>query len=159
MRRRRFPEAWGLLVVGLSILAAVAVDVGYFGFRQGGAARATAASARYPRPAVTGVLQLRDPVYAIRAVSPVGGPCKGLGQYDGILGGTPVVVKDASGAVIATGAVDVGRVGGGSTCTFAFVAQVPKSDVYQFEVLNRPVGTYRYDDLVARGWDITLSLG
>ena len=116
-------------------------------------------SARYPRPAVTGVLELHDPIYGMRAVAPIGGPCKGLGRYDGILGGTPLVVKDAGGAVIATGVLDIGRVADGSTCEFALLAQVPDADVYQFEVLNRPVGNYRYDDLVARGWQTTLRLG
>jgi len=158
-RRRRFSEAWALLFAGLAILVAVAVDVGYFAVGPAGAARATAASARYPRPAVSGVLQLHDPVYGMRTVSPIGGPCRGMGWYDGILGGTPVVVRDAGGAVIASGVVDIGRVADGATCEFAFVAQLPKADVYRFEVVNRPVGTYRYDDLVARGWDVTLSLG
>ena len=116
-------------------------------------------SARYPRPAVTGVLELHDPIYGIRAVAPIGGPCKGLGRYDGILGGTPLVVKDAGGVVIATGVLDIGRVADGSTCEFALLAQVPDADVYQFEVLNRPVGVYRHDDLVARGWQIRLSPG
>src|SRR5438270_4508690 len=158
-RRRRFSEAWALLAAGLSILAAVGLDVGYFAARQGGAGQATAVSARYPRPAVTGVLELHDPIYGMRAVAPIGGPCKGLGRYDGILGGTPLVVKDAGRAVIATGVLDIGRVADGSTCEFALLAQVPDADVYQFEALNRPVGHYRHDDLVARGWQIRLSLG
>ena len=149
-RRRRFSEAWALLAAGLSILAAVGLDVGYFAARQGGAGQATA---------VTGVLELHDPIYGMRAVAPIGDPCKGLGRYDGILGGTPLVVKDAGGAVIATGVLDIGRVADGSTCEFALLAQVPDADVYQFEVLNRPVGNYRYDDLVARGWQTTLRLG
>jgi len=157
--RGRLSEAWALLLAGLVILVAVALDVGYFAVRPEGSASATAVRADYPEQAVTGVFQLRDPVYGIRAVAQVGGPCKGLGLYHGILGGTPVVVKDATGAVIATGALDIGRVADGTTCEFAFVAQVPKTDVYQFEVLNRPAGTYRYDDLVARGWQITLSFG
>lgn len=157
-RGRRFSEAWALLAMGLVLLVAVALDVGYFAIRPGGAV-ATAVSARYPRPAVTGVLQLHDPVYGITAVATPGGPCKGLGQNDGILGGTPVVVADGSGAVIATGALDIGRVAEGATCDFAFFTPLPKADVYRFEVMNRPAGTYRYDDLVARGWEITLSLG
>ena len=157
--RRRLPEAWALLVVGLSILAAVTLDVVYVAVREPGAAHAKTVSAEYPRPAVAAVLQLRDPVYGIRAVAPVGGPCKGMGRYDGILGGTPVVVKDGGGAVIATGALDIGRVAVGSTCEFAFVAQVPKADVYRFAILGRDVGTYGYDALVARGWQITLNPG
>jgi hypothetical protein len=157
-RGRRFSEAWALLFAGVAILVAVAVDVGYFAVGPAGAARATAASAHYPRPAVSGVLQLHDPVYGMSAVSPVGGPCRGMGEYDGILGGTPVVVRDASGGVITSGALDIGRVAEGATCEFAFVVQLPKAEVYKFEIANRPAGTYSYDDLVARGWDLTLSL-
>jgi len=157
MRGRRFSEARALLVAGLLVLVAVALDVGYFAVGPGQAVQASAVSAQYPQQAVTGVLRLQDPVYGIRALAPISGPCKGLGQYDGILGGTPVVVKDASGAVIATGTVDIGRVAAGSACEFALVVEVPNADVYQFEIDNRPVGTYRYDDLVARGWQVTLS--
>src|SRR5207248_263390 len=80
-------------------------------------------------PALTGVFRLQDPVYSWRAASSVGGPCKGLGQYDGILGGTPVVVKDATGAVIAPGAHDIGKVAGGLTREYEFeVSGAPNAD-------------------------------
>jgi hypothetical protein len=156
--RRRFSEAWMLLFAGLCILALVAVDVAYFAVHPGGPRRPAAVTARYPLPAVTGALRLQDPVYSWRTVSPIGGRCKGLGVNDGILGGTQVVVEDPSGAVIATGALDIGKVVDGSMCEFAFVVQgVPKADAYQFEILNRSVGTFRYDDVVGRGWNVTLS--
>ena len=147
-----------LLLAGVCILVAVAVDVAYFAVRPQGRRRPTAVNARYPLPWATGVFRLNDPVYSMRGLSPIGGPCKGLGRYDGILGGTPLVVKDVTGAVIATGSVDIGRVAEGSTCDFQFVVRdVPKADVYRFEILDRAVGTYRYDDLVARGWQVSLS--
>src|SRR3954447_3937029 len=103
--RRSMREAWVLLVLGLCILAAVAVDV----FLAGGhrVESATAANAHYPLPAVTGVFRLKDPVYGLLHS---GGPCKGLGAYDGMLGGTSVVVKDRSGSVVASGALDIGKV-------------------------------------------------
>jgi len=156
--RRWCSGAWTLLFAGLCVLAFVAVDVAYFAVRPGTSPRPTAVNARYPLPALTGVFRLQDPVYSWRGVSVVGGPCKGLGQYDGILGGTPVVVKDPTGAVIATGALDIGKVAAGSTCEFEFVVSgVPKADAYQFQILNRSVGTYGYDDVVTRGWQVTLS--
>jgi hypothetical protein len=147
-----------LLLAGLSILALVAADLAYFAVRPGEIRRPTAVNARYPLPSVVGAFRLQDPVYRWRTVSPIGGPCKGLGAHDGILGSTPVVVKDPTGAVIATGALDIGQVVDGSMCEFQFVVRgVPKADAYQFEIANRNVGTYRYDDLVARRWQVALS--
>jgi len=146
-----------MLVAGLCVLAAVAVDVTYVAVHRHGPT--SAAEAAYPLPEVTGVLGLHDRLYAVRSVATVGGPCKGLGNYDGFLGGTPVVVKDQNGAVVATGALDIGKVAPGASCEFAFAVQaVPKADLYQFEVGGRPAGAYRYDDLVARQWQVTLSL-
>jgi hypothetical protein len=77
-----------------------------------------------------------------------------------MLGGTPVVVKDQTGAPIANGALDIGKVVDSSTCEFAFVVQdIAKADAYQFEITGHPVGTYRYDQLTTDGWQVTLSLG
>ena len=152
------PHAWLLFVVGLCLLAAVVADVAYVS-GQGGGRSAQAANAQYPLPEVTVVLRLHDPVYGMRRISPIGGPCKGLRADDGILGGTQVLVKDQTGAVIGTGAVDIGKVAAGSTCEFAFVVQgVPKADVYQFVILDRVAGTYRYDQLDGSGWQVDLSL-
>ena len=158
-RGRRLSHAGVLLLAGVCILAGVVADVAYYAVHPGGRGRPTAVNAQYPLPTVTGAFRLEDPVYSMRALEPIGGPCKGLGRYAGVLGGTPVVVKDSAGAVIATGALDIGKVIEGSTCDFEFVVQgVPKADAYQFEVLNRSLGTYRYDDLVALGWQVSLSL-
>ena len=106
--RGRFsiPEAWLLLVVGMCILAAVAADVGYVIVRRHRTSSARAANAQYPLPEVTGVLRLHDPMYGVSSVATVGGPCKGLGGYHDFIGGTPVSVKDRTGAVIATGALN-----------------------------------------------------
>src|SRR4051812_11513044 len=153
MRGRRFSEAWILLVAGLCILAFVAVDVMFVGGQR--AQSATAVDAHYPLPAVSGVFRLKDPIYGMLQV---GGPCKGLGQHDGVLGGTPVVVKDLGGTDLATGALDVGKVVDATTCEFALLVQdVPKADGYQFEIVGRPVGTSTYDKLTADGWQVTLS--
>ena len=160
--RGRFsiPEAWLLLVVGMCILAAVAADVGYVIVRRHRTSSARAANAQYPLPEVTGVLRLHDPMYGVRSVATVGGPCKGLGGYHDFIGGTPVSVKDRAGAVIATGALNPGKVVDGAECEFAFVVQaVPNADQYQFDVGGRAAGTYRYDDVAAQGWQVALSLG
>jgi hypothetical protein len=154
------PEAWLLLVVGLCILAAVAVDVLCFGGSPQGAR--AAATTDYPLPGVTGALQLHGhgTESLNRAAATVGGPCKGLGPFDGLLGGTQVVVRNQTDAVIATGALNPGTVVDGSTCEFAFIVQaLPRADAYQFAVAQRTVQTYTYDDLAASGWQVTLTLG
>ncbi len=157
--RYSIPAAWLLLVVGMCILAAVAADVGYAILRRHRTSSARAVNAQYPLPEVSGVFRLTDPIYGAGVLS-VGGPCKGLGPYDSILGGTPVVVKDQGGAPIATGTLDIGKVEGRSTCEFAVLIQaLPKADSYQFEVADHDVQSYRYADLAARGWQVALSLG
>src|SRR5437588_11523742 len=90
---RSVPHAWLLLVVGLCLLAAVGIDVAYVAGETGGRS-AQAANAQYPLPEVTGVLRLHDPVYSMRRISPIGGPCKGLRSADGILGGAQLPLED-----------------------------------------------------------------
>jgi hypothetical protein len=160
LRRLSMPEAWLLLGAGLCLLAAVGVDVAYVAVRNRGRAPA-AVEAKYPLPAVTGELRLRNhgTQSLSRAAAAIGVPCKGLGAYNDLFGGTQVVVKDQLGAVIATGSLDVGRVVPGRTCQFGvLVPELPRADVYQFEVGQRLISAYRYDDLAASGWQVTLNL-
>ena len=157
--RASIPAAWLLLFVGISILAGVVADVGYVIVRRDRTSPARVANAHYPLPEVTGVLRLHDPMYSRRSVATVGGPCKGLGAYHDFIGGTPVSVKDRSGTVIATGALNPGKVVDGAACEFAFVVQtVPNADLYQFDVGGRAAGAFPYDDLAAQGWQVALSL-
>jgi hypothetical protein len=89
-----------------------------------------------------------------------GSPCKGAGGYGDIVGGTQVLLKDEKGTVIATGALNPGRVLDGSTCEFAFtVPAVPKANFYQFEMTHRGVLAYRYNELAALDWKVEFSLG
>jgi hypothetical protein len=158
LRRRSLPAAWLLLLVGLCILAAAAVDVSYVAIARGGAPSAAAVEARYPLPGINGVLDLQHQPFMSRLA--VGGPCKGLGRYGDLLGGTPVVVKDQTGSVIATGALDIGQVVAGATCRFALVVPaLPKAELYEFDVAQRVVRTYSYNELTARNWQVTLALG
>jgi hypothetical protein len=154
LRRRSFPEAWLLLVVGLCVLAGVAGDVVYVG----GTTTTAAVSSAYPLPQLTGALRLQHQAYLARF--PAGGPCKGLGPYADLLGGTVVTVADETGATVATGSLDIGKVADRSTCEFAVVVQdVPKAARYQLAIDGRPLGTYAYGDLEASGWQVTLTLG
>jgi|GEM_PF-6544862 len=160
LRRRALPEAWLLLLVGLCILAAVAVDVLCFGGGDRGAQ--AAATTRFPQTGVSGALELHGHGTESlgRAAAAAGGPCKGLDAYSDLLGGTPVVVTDQNGTTIATGSLDVGKVTDASTCDFAFfVPDVPNAKSYRFEVGGRRALDVGYADLAAQGWQVTLNLG
>ena len=157
-RRQPIPEAWLLLVAGLCILAFVVADVAWVGGRPA-RAEAGVASASNTDPTLTGELHLQHQGFFLSR-SAVGDPCKGLGPNSDLLGGTPVVVKDQAGTVVATGALDIGRVAAGSACEFNLVVgEIPKADAYEFDIGGRTAGRYRYDDLVARGWQVELTLG
>ena len=158
--RSSIPAAWLLLGAGLCLLAGVGVDVAYVVAR--GRPSPAAVEARYPLPSVTGelLLQHHGTQTLSRAAATVGGPCKGLGAFGDLLGGTAVVVKDQAGTVIATGSLDIGKVAAGRTCEFGVrVPAVPRADVYQFEVGQRLISAYRYADLANSGWQVELSLG
>jgi len=154
LRRRSFPEAWLLFALGLSLLVGAAVDVAYYA----SAGSAAPAEAQYPLPQVTGVLRLQHQGYLSRF--PVGGPCKGLGPYNDLLGGTVVTVANETGATVATGSLDIGKVADRSTCEFGVVVPgLPTANHYQFSVDGRPVGSYSSGDLQTSGWQVTLAAG
>lgn len=157
-RRQPIPEAWLLLVAGLCILAFVIADVVWMGSRPARAERAVA-SASNQDPALTGELRLQHQDLFL-SHSPIGGPCKGLGPQGDLLGGTPVVLKDEDGAVLGTGALDIGKVADGSTCAFSFVVpSVPKNVMYRVDVGDRSLGAFSYDELAGQGWRVTLPVG
>jgi hypothetical protein len=157
-RRQPIPEAWLLLAAGLCILAFVVADVAWVGGRPA-RAEATVASAWDQDPTLTGELRLQHQDFFLSRSS-LGGPCKGLGAQSDLLGGTPVVLKDEDGAVLATGALDIGRVADRSTCAFSFVVQsVPKNVMYRVDVGNRSLGAFSYDELAAQSWRVTLTTG
>ncbi|MBV8979465.1 MAG: hypothetical protein JO086_01050 [Acidimicrobiia bacterium] len=158
LRRQPIPEAWFLLVAGLCILVFVVAEVTWFGGRPA-RAEAGAATVRNSDPDLTGQLRLENQGFFLSR-SAVGGPCKGLGPESDLLGGTPVVLKDEDGAVLATGALDIGRVTDHSTCTFNFVVpSVPKNVMYRVDVGDRGLGALSHDELVAQGWRVTLAVG
>lgn len=88
--------------------------------------------------------------------------CKGIGGYDDIREGAPVVVKDQAGTVIATGALGAGAydINGDPPCVFAFsVPAVPDATFYTIEVSHRGGLTYSYAEMAARNWTVAFTLG
>ncbi|MCE0766287.1 hypothetical protein LWC35_25780 [Pseudonocardia kujensis] len=78
-----------------------------------------------------------------------GTTCSGSGGYSDIHAGTGVTIANASGAVVATGALATGRASSPTTCDFAFtVPDVPAGeDFYQVTVSHRGTLTSSADEL------------
>jgi hypothetical protein len=139
-RRRRV----GLLGVSIAVVAVVAVTLALtLTLASGGSSSGFT---------LRGTLELNDP-------SGVGGTtnCRGFGGYSDITEGAQVLVTDASGKVIALGALGAGNGSGGSECDFTFtVNNVPTGDgTYGVEVTHRGVIYYSEDDAKA-GVGLTL---
>jgi len=133
----------GLFVGG--IVAGVAAA----GLVAGVAAAASAASVMY----VEGTFTLTDSgssYYYGSSFTP-GRSCEGDGGYSDIQAGTSVTVSDATGRVIATGALSGGMATSSSVCAFTFtVPDVPAGeDFYRLEVSHRGTLTYDADELAA----------
>lgn len=87
-------------------------------------------------------------------------PCPdGLGGgYSDLRGGTPVSVRDGSGALLATGHL-VGGTLDAHGCHFTFEVEVPRADFYQVEVASRGTVPYSLAELDTAGWQVALSVG
>lgn len=128
----------------------------------GGPASSPASSiAKSGTHTITGTLTVNGDVDTITVY---GQFCSGVGGYSDLDIGTPVVVKNGTGAVIATGSVGGGDVLlNGATkiiCVFPFeVKDVPDSDFYVIEVSHRGGLTFSKSDLEASGWKADFSIG
>jgi hypothetical protein len=97
--------------------------------------------------------------------APQGRVCQGTGSYSDIRGGAGVVVKDGTGAIIATSTLDVGRTElikdtPSVRCVFTFsVPGMPKRDSYTIEVSQRGENAFSYDQLESQDWQVELPLG
>lgn len=94
-------------------------------------------------------------VASLDSVRSVGGTCTTSGGYADIKTGAQVVVKDATGNVVATTTLGPGT-GVGGTCTFPFRIEVPSgSDFYGVELGRR--GSVQYTaDQMADGVHLTI---
>lgn len=96
-------------------------------------------------------------------VSRSGTACSGSGGYADLTAGAPVTVRNESGAIIATGALDAGT--SDSTyptvvCHFTYtISNVPDAKFYSVEVSHRGGLTYSKDQLNANGWKLDATIG
>jgi hypothetical protein len=136
---REVPKTW-------LAVAAVVVAVGVSG---GAGIVALAHSAGSGDTTVSGHLTLvpgDGGLYSDPNYNSSGRQCEGSGGYSDISEGASVTVTDATGKVVATGSLGVGRkdVLG---CVFPFsVTGVPKSKFYGVEVSHRGIVTFRQLD-------------
>jgi len=97
----------------------------------------------------------------------LGHSCEVTGQYDYIRAGAQVVVKDAAGTIIASGALEPGIIvegglGSPRPCRFVFAVEgVPTSDFYWIEVGDSGSTALglSYDDLESLNWTVDLRPG
>ena len=115
------------------------------------------------RHTVKGFLSLQD------ASSYFGKQCRGSGGYVDLAPGTPVVVRDGAGELLATGQFGKGKGSGAkksrgfgarAACVFRFVVKdVPDTDTYLFHVSHRGALAYTHEELEASNWRIGTVLG
>lgn len=89
--------------------------------------------------------------------------CRGRESYDDINEGAQVVVKDETGAIIATSSLSGGTpvtANLGGYCQFTFQVTVPADrDFYSFEVSHRGELTYSNAEMESMGWTVAFELG
>jgi hypothetical protein len=107
---------------------------------------------------ITGQVNLVSP-----RIRETDGECFGTGGFRDVRGELPVVIKDGSGKILASGQTAAGKRPGGKyndvTCVFAFVVpDVPKTDFYQIEVGRRGAIVYPAADLIKSDWKVNILL-
>jgi hypothetical protein len=138
----------GTLLASLGGLAAVVIAIGAWSL--GGADAHT----------ITGELELRE------GFSDMSEPCEGWSGYDDIHAGAPVLIKDAAGTVVGTGALEPGKLrivdqqDFDTSCVFSFeVSDVADSDFYSVDVAGRGDLNYSRSELDMANWNVYASLG
>ena len=86
-------------------------------------------------------------------------PCPGGsgGGYRDIVDGTPLLVEDGTGAVLATSHLERGRVTLRG-CTFTYTVEVPDVEFYRITISHRGALTYSRSDLEAQNWRVATGL-
>jgi hypothetical protein len=108
--------------------------------------------------------------YAVHGVYPNsqpltnGAPCNAIEVgYRDIHPGTPVVVRNSSGAAIGTATLGSGdlRLTGSrrNDCVYTFSLRVPDASQYQIEVSNRGLVSFSRADMVKAHWKAELRIG
>jgi len=121
-----------------------------------------------PKPAVPQVHRL-DGNYTVHGIfrhRNYGAPCMAADAgYADIHAGTPVLVRDTSGAVVASAALGDGTLrqqplrGRDDDCLFRFSLTVPERAEYRIEVSRRGAVAFSQADLERSHWTANLTIG
>lgn len=91
-----------------------------------------------------------------------GDECYGTNGFNDIMGQIPIIIKNESGTVIATGETEAGKQPkehSAVRCIFNFrVENIPKSFFYSVEIGQRGSKTYSRQQLEDKGWDLSFVL-
>jgi hypothetical protein len=127
-----------------------------------------AGKAAAPKPAVPQAHRLEGnyTVHGIFRHRNYGAPCTATDAgYADIHAGTPVVVRDTSGAVVASAALGDGTLrqqplrGRDDDCLFRFSLTVPDRAEYRIEVSSRGAVAFSQADLERAHWTANLTIG
>lgn len=90
------------------------------------------------------------------------GECYGRGGFNDMTGQIPVIIRNESGTIIATGETDAGKQPKEHStvrCIFNFrVKNIPRSLFYSVEIGRRGSKTYSRQQLEDQGWDLRFVL-
>ena len=111
------------------------------------------------RHTITGDYILVDSVQRPALIAVDGSSCRGAGAYGDIAPGAPVVLRDGSGTLLGTTALE-GGTPSATECDFTFsIPDVPEVGAYTVEVSNRGPITNTLADMKEHDWAFALSLG
>jgi hypothetical protein len=111
---------------------------------------------------LVGSIELRDsdPVSSPPWIDGTAASCVGAESYGEFHGGAALTVSDAGGTLLATGALGPGTGGPPHTCRFEFqLVDVLDASVYQLDVGQRHVGSFKYVDMQVSDWTIHVVIG
>lgn len=87
------------------------------------------------------------------------GACEGYGGYSDLQAGGNVTVHDGTGAIVATGTLDTGKlVVGGCAVPFT-IENVPEAPFYSIEIGHRDGYSVSLEELNAERWLLDLTVG
>ena len=83
----------------------------------------------------------------------MGAPCEpSAGTFPDVRPGTPVLVADQAGTILAKASLSEGRKSGVSTCAFRAHASVPEATFYRIGIGDRTASVISIDELSHGGW-------
>ena len=83
----------------------------------------------------------------------VGGPCEPVREaFSDIRSGTPVLVADESGAVVARSTLPTGRKAAPGLCSFVTRVPTPDASRYGIGIADRTAIVFSFDELSQAGW-------